>query len=199
MYGVHDVLKAFERTVGHQMDVLIPVGTAHQHDVIRIVTADFADDLRGILLQAGPRVLDGLVVYLIDNVRIVTIFLSHLAKKLTGLAGVHVMRVPVDDDIDILLDGSLDDGCQTRHGQLRILQIAALRVFRWLNANGSTHHRTMPVALQRLHHLLVIEARPPIMPAETDATQCDRIALLVAQLRTPHLQLTVLFDRIYSH
>ena len=113
MDGVHDVLETFERTVGHQMDVLVPVWTAHQHNIVGVVLADFTNDLSGIALDGRPCVLDRFVVYLVDDVRILAVLLRHLAKELLGLSGVHVVGVPVDDDVDVLFDGTLDDRRQT--------------------------------------------------------------------------------------
>ena len=50
MDGIHDVVEALQGIVGNQMDVLIPVGAAHQHNVVGIILANLTDNLSGILL-----------------------------------------------------------------------------------------------------------------------------------------------------
>ena len=180
------------------MDVLIPMRTPHQHNVIRVVLAYFTDNLSGILLHAGPCILYRLIIYFVDDMRITTVLLCHLTKELLGLTGVHVVRMPVDDDINVLFDSRLDDGCQARYGPRGILNVAGLRVFFWLHTHCGTYYRTIPVALQRLHHLFVIETRPPVVPTKTHATQRHRITSLVTQLGTLYLQLSILLDRINS-
>ena len=109
MDGIHDVLETVEWTVHHEMDVLAPMGTAHEDDVIGGVAAYLADNFGGIALDAGPRVLNGFVVYLVDDMWIVPVALCQRAEELTGFGGVHVVGVPVDDDIEVLLNGSVND------------------------------------------------------------------------------------------
>ena len=197
MHGVHDVLEARQRTLGHQVDVLIPVRTAHQHDVVGVVLANLANHLGGILLQVLPGVFHRLVVYLVDHVRIFAVLLGHASEEVLGLLCLHVVRVPVDDDIDVLLDGRLDDRGHTLHGVGGILQIVVF----YQDAHGGTHHRAVPVLFQRLHHLLIIEAGPQVVPAQTHTAQNDGASLLVAQLGAIHLQLTPFLDgvlRLYT-
>ena len=192
MHGVHDVREALQRTLGNQMDILIPVGATHEYDIVLIVFADFANDLLGVFLQVYPFVLDGLVVDFVDNVRILAVFAGHLAKKLLGLFRHQLVRMPVDDDVDVLLDGGFDDGRQTLHGELGVL----LEIILDMLSDSRTDDTTVPVVLQRLHGPLVIEARPQVVPAQTDTTQNDGIALFVAELGTFYLQFSVLLDGV---
>ena len=192
MNGVHDVGETNHGTVGYEMNILIPVGTAYQHNVVGVVLADFTNHLCGIFLQVGPRVFYGFVIYLIDDVRIFAVFLCHAAEELLSLLSLGQVRVPVDDDVDVLLDGRLYDGCHALHGKGGVLQVVVF----YHDAHGSTDNRAVPVTLEGLYHLLIIEARPQIMPPQAYAAQGDGIAALVAQLCSLDLQLAVLLDGV---
>ena len=56
----------------------------------------------------------------------------------------------------------------------------------------------MPVVLERLHHLLVIEPWPQVVPPQADAAQYDGTALRIAQLGALYLQLAPLLDGVLS-
>ena len=178
MNGVHDILKTSQWTLCHEVDILIPVGTAYQYDIVRVVLADLANHLCSVFLQVSPGVLHRLVVYLIDDMGILAVFLCHLAKELLRLSGLHVVAMPVDDDIHIILDGGLDDIGHTLLGKGGILQVVVL--------NHNTHCRTdntgVPVFFQRFDSLFVIETRPDVMPSETDTTEDNGSPILVTQL-----------------
>ena len=105
MNGIHDVAETLEGTLGNEVDVLIPMRTADQYDVVGVVFAYLANHLGGIFLQICSGVFDGLVVNLVDDVWVLAVFLGHLAEELLGFLGLQNVRVPVDDDIDIVLDG----------------------------------------------------------------------------------------------
>ena len=192
MHGIHDVRQTLQRTLGNQMDVLIPVGATHEHDVVLIVFADFANDLLGVFLQVYPFVLDGFVVDFVDNVRILAVFTGHLTKELLGLFRHQLVRMPVDDDVDVLLDGSFDDGRQTLHGELGVL----LEVVLDMLTDSRADDAAVPVVLQCLYGSLVIEPWPQVVPAQTDTTQNDGVALLVAELGAFYLQFSVLLDGV---
>lgn len=96
--------------------------------------------------------------------------------------------MPVDNDINILLDGRLDDWSHTLHGIGWVLKIVVFDE----NAHGSTHHGTVPVLLQRLYYFLVVETRPQVMPAQADTAQNDGVTPLIAKLGSLDLQLSVL-------
>ena len=183
MDGIHDVLETSQRALCHQMDVLIPVRTANQYDIIGVVLANLANHLCGIFLQVCPCVLHGLVVYLVDDMRVFAVFLCHHTEEPLCLGSLHLVGVPVDDDIDIILNGCFDDIGHALHGKLWVLQVVVLNH----DTHGSTYHTGIPVLLQCLHRFLVIEAGPDVMPSEADTTQDDGSAVLVTQLCALHL------------
>ena len=124
--------------------------------------------------------------------RILAVFAGHFAKKLLGLFRHQFVRMPIDDDVNILLDGGFNDGRQTLHGELGVL----LEVVLDMLSDSRTDDAAVPVVLQCLYGSLVIESWPQVVPAQTDTTQNDGIALLVAELGTFYLQFSVLLDGV---
>ena len=135
-----------------------------------------------------------LVVYFVDDVWVTTVTLRYLAKELTSLLGVHAVGVPVDDNIDVLLDGRLYHGLKTCHSLLWMSQIAVPLG----NLHGQTQQRILSLALERLHVLLVVHAWPTSVPFKVQAVQYNGLSLLVAQLGPLDLQLPILLDGVDS-
>ena len=167
------------------------MGASHENDIVGIVLAYLGNNRPGIRFQAFPRVVYGLVVEFVDDIGIFAIFPGHLSEEVFCFFGVHVVCVPVDDDIEAVLDGRLDDRGDAADCKLGILQIVVV----YLHSHGGTHHCGVPVVGQPLHRLLVVEPWPQVVPAQTDSPQYDGLPLVIAQLCAFHLQLSPLFHR----
>ena len=188
--GVHQVLLSLNGGGGHEVDVLVPMGAAHQDDVVGVVLANFVNLHYGIFFERFPGVVDGFVKELVDDVGVFAVFLGEVAKPLAGFLGVHLVGVPVHDDIDALLDGGLDHGLDALLGEFGILQVVVFN----LDAHGNAHHRGIPLGGELLHGSFVVEAGPDVVPTEGDAAQDDGLSVLVAELCSDDLQLSVPLD-----
>ena len=69
--------------------------------------------------------------------------------------------MPVDDDVCVVLDGSIHHIGDTLEGELRVLQVVVLN----LDSHGSTDDVGMPVVDEPLHGILVVETRPNVVPS----------------------------------
>ena len=108
-----------------------------------------------------------------------------------GFLRVHLVGMPVHNDIDAVLDGGFYHGLDTLLGKLRIFQIVVFN----LNAHGYAYHRGIPFRGQCLHGSLVVEAWPDVVPAKGYTAQDDGLSILVTKLSADHLQLTVFLYR----
>merc|ERR1711972_458453 len=80
-----------------------------QDDDVLCVPTNFRDDLLMVPLDGGPWDLQGLIVCLIHDIRVVCIPPSHLVEESLGLVHVFLSMVvmPIDDDIDARCDGCI--------------------------------------------------------------------------------------------
>ena len=166
--------------------------TAHQDNVVGIIFSDFWDNGLGIDLEIFPFVLNRFVVEFVENVGMLAVFLCHLSKESLGFLGVHLVGMPVDDNVSVVLDGCINYLCDALHGKIRILQIVVF----YLNAHGCTNNVGMPIVSEPLHGLFVVESWPDVVPSQAYASQYYRISTLVAQLCTFYLQLSPLLNRV---
>ena len=141
-------------------------------------------------MAEAPGIVDGLVEEFVDDVGVFAVFFCEVAKPLAGFLGVHLVGVPVHDDVYALLDGCLDHGLDTLLGEFGILQVVVFN----LDAHGNAHHGGIPLGGEFLHSSLVVEAGPDVVPTEGDAAQDDGLSVLVAQLGSDDLQLSVPLD-----
>lgn len=51
MKGIHHILHTLDRALCHDINILVPMRTAHQDDIIRIILSDFRDDGFSVYLQ----------------------------------------------------------------------------------------------------------------------------------------------------
>ena len=51
MKGIHHILHTLDRALCHDINILFPMRTAHQDDIIRIILSDFRDDGLSAYLQ----------------------------------------------------------------------------------------------------------------------------------------------------
>ena len=180
--GVHQVLLPGNGIVCRKVDILIPMRTAHQDDGIRLDSTDGADDFLGIGLHLLPRILYRFVEDLIDDIGHAFVASGHLRKEGFGLFGADAVAVPVDDDINILGNGGINNGLHTLQAQLGIVEIGAFQ----FHTHRGTEHLCTPVAYQPLGGRGVVEARPELVPAVADAVQDNSIAPGVHQLCAFH-------------
>ena len=161
VHGIHDVGETGERRGGHHVDVLIPVGAAHENHVVGVVFANLGDYLACILFQALPRLVHGLVENLVDDVGMLAVFLGKVAEPLLGFFRVGFVCVPVHDDVYIVLDSGFHHRFYTLLGKRGVLQIVVFN----LDAHGGAYHVGVPVGGQGFHGSFIIEARPDVVPA----------------------------------
>lgn len=53
MKGIHHILHTLDRALCHDINILVPIRTAHQDDIIRIILSDFRDDGFSVYLQVS--------------------------------------------------------------------------------------------------------------------------------------------------
>lgn len=51
MKGIHHILHTLDRALCHDINILVPMRTAHQDDIIRIILSDFLNDGFSVYLQ----------------------------------------------------------------------------------------------------------------------------------------------------
>ena len=52
MKGIHHILHTLDRALCHDINILVPMQTAHQDDIIQIILSDFRDDGFSVYLQS---------------------------------------------------------------------------------------------------------------------------------------------------
>ena len=90
--------------------VLIPLGGSHENQVVGIFADDW-NDLVGVGFNVAPRNIFGFVEQFENDVVVFAVGLSHFFEEILGsirlLCG--FMRMPVDNHVNVVLDGGFDD------------------------------------------------------------------------------------------
>jgi len=144
--------------------MLAPISIPQNDEVVG-VSADDWDQLLVVRFDnSGPRHTQRLVVGLEYNVIATAIFPGHLVEESRGFTDMilGVVIVPIDDDVDALVDGRSDDQLYLRLLSLWILQIPGTLV----NAQHSTHQLALPVINQPIDYSLCIILSLPLRPEE---------------------------------
>ena len=94
--------------------------TAHENNVVGVILAYLVNNGFGIGLQTLPRVVYRFVVEFVQHIGVLAILLCHSAKEGLGFFGVHLVRMPVDDDVCSVLDGCIDHSGYALFCKLRI-------------------------------------------------------------------------------
>jgi len=91
--------------------MLTPISVTQNNDVVGILPDDWDQLLVVRFDDSRPRHGKWFVVGLEQNMRVIAIFLSHLGEEPLGLVDMPlgVVVVPIDEDIDALRDGRVDD------------------------------------------------------------------------------------------
>ena len=114
MQSVGNILLGIVNFVSNcNLRVLVPLGSAHQNQVVRVF-ANNRYNLVSIGLDSAPFNVGGFIVDFENNVFILTVCLRHLLEEALGFICllVSLMRMPVDNHIDVVLDGRFDNGLQ---------------------------------------------------------------------------------------
>ena len=192
MKGIHHILHTLDRALCHDINILVPMRTAHQDDIIRIILSDFRDDGFSVYLQVFPFILYRFIVEFVKHMRIFTILLRHFSEEGLSLGCMHLVCMPVDNHVGIILDGSIYHLGNAFQSKVWIFQIVVVN----LNPHGSSDDVGMPVLRKPFYRLFVVEPRPDVVPSQTHTSQHYRVTTLVAKLRTFYLQLSPLFYRV---
>jgi len=155
--------------------MLTPVSIPQNDEVVGVCADDWDQLLVERFDNTGPGHSQRFVVGLEDNVVVTAIFLSHLIKEGLGFVDMilGVVIVPIDEDVDALRDGRVDDQLYLRLLSPWILQVAGTLV----NAQHGTHQRALPVVNQPIDYRLCIILPLPLRPEEGHASQLYNIAM----------------------
>lgn len=152
--------------------ILRPRGSTHDDEVVRIDRTDRGyDRLRIRFDDAAPGNLQGLIVDFIDDVVPVAVAPGHVLEKADGLRALAfgIVRMPVDNDVQIVGDGRIHQGDDTGAVGVWIHGITAVGV----GAHGRTHDGGAEIVLQPVHGAGGIEsfAAPPVVAPEKAVTR----------------------------
>merc|ERR1719221_706088 len=173
--------------------MLTPISVSQDDDVLAVRTNHWDQLLVERFDNSRPRHSQRFVVSLEQNIRVIAIFPSHLVKESLGFVDMPlgVMIVPIDDDVDALRDGRVDDQLN-----LRLLSPWILQVTRTLvNAQHSTNQRAFPVINQPIDYSRCIILSLPLRPEEGHALQLYSIAIFTDDIVSCNTQPTVLLHR----
>src|SRR5574344_2674637 len=115
--------------------------TPYKNDIISIILTYLRYHCRGIILQTLPRLFHWLIENLINHIWILTIFLRHLTKEVYSLSLIHIVRMPVYNDIYTFFYSRLHNRFHTLQGNLMILKIVIFNLY----THCRPHYRGMPV------------------------------------------------------
>jgi len=101
--------------------------------------------------------------------RVTAIFLSHLGEESLGFIDMPlgVVVVPINEDIDALRDGRVNDQLNLSLLSPWILQVTGTL----MNAQNSSNQRALPVIDQPIDHSLCVVLPLPLGPEEGHAMQ----------------------------
>jgi hypothetical protein len=106
-----------------------------------------------------------------------------LAKEALGRVRMQgrVVVVPVDDDVDAVRDGRIDDGAQQRDVGVGCIQVGGVLgiVFGGLDAQWGAHDRDLPVGHQPVDDFAVPVLAHPLAPKQAHASKLQRLAAAV--------------------
>jgi hypothetical protein len=100
-----------------------------------------------------PALVDGLIEGLEKNIRKRTIVLRHLLEEGLGFRDVpiRIVIVPIHDNIEAQLDGSIDDRADTAHLGGGIREVATV-----FNPHGDPHKAHVPILLHPTNRITVV-------------------------------------------
>merc|ERR1719195_1525659 len=155
--------------------MLTPISVAQNDDVVRVLTDDWDQLLVVRFDDSRPRHGKWFVVGLEQNMRVVAIFRSHLGEEPLGFIDMPLglVIVPIDEDVDALRDGRVDDQLDLPLLSPWILQITGTL----MNAQNGTKQRALPIINHPIDHSLRVVLPLPLRPEEGHALQLYRIAM----------------------
>merc|ERR1740129_1995967 len=136
--------------------------------------------------DSRPRHSQRLIVSLEEHMRVTAIFLSHLGEESLGFIDVPlgVVVVPINEDVDALRDGRVDDQLNLSLLSPWILQVTGTL----MNAQNGTEQRALPVINHPIDHSLCVVLPMPLRPEEGHAFQLYRIAMLTDDIVSSNTQ-----------
>jgi len=135
-----------------------------------------------------PTHLHRLVESLEDHVGNLPIFLSHLSKEALRLIYVieGSMVMPIDDHVNPLGDGSVNNCNHLRLFVGRLLQVASM-----LDCHRCADECALPIVDQEINSIRIPELRLPLGPEKGHASKLDSLAMLVDDLVALHSQFSM--------
>ena len=89
--------------------------------------------------------------------------------------------MPVDDDVNAVLDSSIHHLCNTLNTELGLVHIAGTIQ---IHSHRGPKHLCAPVIDQISNRRGIVETGPELMPAIADTVQYHRVSFGIHQLRT---------------
>jgi len=130
--------------------MLAPISIPQNNEVVGVCADDWDQLLVERFDDTRPRHSQRFVVGLEYHMIVTAIFLSHFVKEGLGFVDMifGVVIMPIDDDINALRDGCVDDQLYLRFFSAWILQVTGTL----MNAEDGTHQRALPIINQPIHH-----------------------------------------------
>ena len=163
------------------MDVLVPMRTTNEDNGIRFYGTNRLDNLHRVCLHLPPTVFHRFVENLIDDIRNPFVTGSHLGEELLCFFLPQIVAMPVDDDVNAVLDSSIHHFRNTLNTEFGLVHIAgAIQI----HSHRGPKHLCAPVIDQISNRRGIVETGPELMPAIADTVQYHRVSFGIHQLRT---------------
>ena len=150
MQGIGGILLGIANFVSNRcLRVLVPLGGTHKNQVVGVF-ANHRNHLVGVILDSTPSNVSGFIEQLKNHMVIFTVSLCHFFEEALGRFGLFVciVRMPVDNHVDVVLDSRFDNGLHQvlLRGRIAAITLVAVTPVFVAGRHGRTNNLDVHVA-----------------------------------------------------